>query len=69
MEEELSKTDRGKEIMGRAKDRMDEKTAEIGEAAMGKGEIPVDEIAELVDEPEESREDARLGAVHHIVSM
>ena len=58
MEEELSKTDRGKEIMGRAKDRMDEKTAEIGEAAMGKGEITVDQTTELVDGPEESREDA-----------
>jgi hypothetical protein len=58
MEEELSKTGGGKEIIGRAKDRMDEKTAEIGEAAMGKGEIPEDGITELVDWPEESREDA-----------
>ena len=44
--------------MGRAKDRMDEKTAEIGEAAMGEGEITVDETTELIDGPEESREDA-----------
>jgi hypothetical protein len=37
---------------------MDEKTAEIGEAVMGKGEITVDQTTELVDGPEESREDA-----------
>ena len=30
MEEELSKADRGKEFMGRTKDRMDEKIATIG---------------------------------------
>ena len=50
--------DSSAEIMGRAKDRMDEKTAEINETAMGKGEITVDETTELVDGPEESREDA-----------
>ena len=31
MEEELSKTDRGKEIMGRIKDRIDEKVAQTEE--------------------------------------
>ena len=30
MEEELSKTNRGKEMIGRAKDRIDEKVAQIG---------------------------------------
>jgi hypothetical protein len=58
MEEELSKTDRGKEIMGRTKDRMDEKVAQMGEQAMqGQGEI-APKVTEFVDGPEESREDA-----------
>ena len=40
MEEELSKTDRGWEIMGRAKDRIDEKVAQMGEQTMpDQGEI------------------------------
>ena len=58
MEEELSKTDRGKEIMGRTKDRIDEKVAQMGEQVMqGQGEI-ASEVTEFVDGPEESREDA-----------
>ena len=44
--------------MGRAKDRMDENIVDVGEAAMGKREIPVDEITELINGLEESREDA-----------
>ena len=57
-EEELSKTDRGKEIMGRTKVRIKEKVAQIGEQAMqGQGEI-APEVTKLVDGPEESREDA-----------
>ena len=34
MEEELSKTDRGKEIVSRTKDRMDEKVAQMWKQAM-----------------------------------
>ena len=58
MEEELSKTDRGKESMGRITDRMDEKVAQMGEPAMqGQGEI-APEVVEFVNGPEESRDDA-----------
>jgi hypothetical protein len=57
-EEELSKTDRGKDNLERAKDRIDEKVAQMGEQAMQEqGEI-APEVTELVDGPEESREDA-----------
>ena len=56
VEEELSKTDRGKEMMGRAKDRIDEKVAQMGEQTMQEqGEMAPEE---LVDGSEESREDA-----------
>ena len=34
MEEKMFKTDRGKEIMGRAKGRIDEKVAQMGEQTM-----------------------------------
>ena len=58
MEEELSKTDRGKEITGRAKDRIDEKVAQMVEQTMqGREEIAPD-VTEFVDGPDESREDA-----------
>ena len=54
MEKELSETDRAV----RAKDRIDEKVAQMGEQVMqGQGEI-TPEVTELVDGPEESREDA-----------
>ena len=40
MEEELSKSDRGTEIMGLAKDRIDEKVAQMGKQTMqGQGKI------------------------------
>ena len=54
MEKELSKTDRAV----RAKDRIDEKVAQMGEQAMqGQEEIDPD-VTEFVDGPEECREDA-----------
>jgi hypothetical protein len=58
MEEELSKTDRGKEIMGRAKDRIDEKVAQMGEQAMQEQGEVAPEVTEFVDGREESRDDA-----------
>ena len=58
MEEELSKTNRGKEMIGHAKDRIDEKVAQMGEQVMQDQEDIAPEVTELVDGPEESREDA-----------
>ena len=44
--------------MNRAKDRIDEKVAQMGEQAM-EGQEDIDpNVTELVDGPEESREDA-----------
>ena len=58
MEEELSKTDPGKEIMEHTKDRMDEKAAKMGEQAMQGQGGNAPEVTEFVYGPEESREDA-----------
>ncbi len=55
MEEELSKTDRGKELMGRSKDRIDEKVAQMGEQAMQEQGETAPEVNECVDGPEECR--------------
>ena len=54
MEKELSKSDRAV----RAKDRIDEKVAQMGEQAMQDQEEIDPDATELVDGPEESREDA-----------
>ena len=47
-EEELSKTDQGKEIMGRTKGRIDEKVAQMGEQAMQRQGEVAPEVTELV---------------------
>ena len=54
MEKELSKSDRSV----RAKDRIDEKVAQMGEQAMQDQEEIDPDVTEFVDGPEESREDA-----------
>ena len=45
-------------MLDRAKDRIDEKVAQMGEQAMKEQEETAPEVTELVDGPEESREDA-----------
>jgi hypothetical protein len=58
MEEALSKTDRGKDKLERAKDIIVKKVAQMGEQAMQEQGGIAPEVTEFVDGPEESREDA-----------